>query len=105
MNAWIARGGLILIVLGLLVTCGYVLGNLLSEGVATGVGLALFIIGIILVYSYREEEKGEEWTNAMDKRFRDLMKKEDDKEITKNQLEELDRLEKQMIGSHTSSEG
>ena len=41
----------------------------------------------------------------MDKRFRDLMKKEDDKEITKNQLEELDRLEKQMIGSHTSSEG
>ncbi|MCH8889220.1 hypothetical protein IID26_02235 [Patescibacteria group bacterium] len=55
-NIWIARGGIILIVLGILVTWGYVLGDPLSEGAATGVGLALFIIGLIVVYSYRGVE-------------------------------------------------
>lgn len=56
MNIWIARGGIILVVLGLLVTWGYVLGDPLSEEAATGVGLALFIIGLIVVYSYRGVE-------------------------------------------------
>ena len=41
----------------------------------------------------------------MNERFRKLMKKEDDKEITQTELDELNRLNEQMISSHTSSEG